>query len=284
MVSRLALGMASSLPELLLVSSFPHCRSDTVLTRAIANAYGGTLAYGITQITGSLAPWKILFLIEGLPTCCFAVVTWFFLPDSIAQARFLTDREKEVAYHFVARNQRLDVNKNQGLRLKEVWEGIKDPKSLIPGLMYFSCNVSFASLPLFLPVIISEMGSWGEATSNGLSAPPYAVCFFYIILVTFLSDHFKMRGPFCGLSGLIAGIGFIINASTTTSAVRYFSTFLSVQIFASVAILLAWTANIHATESKRAGGYTVLATLGQCGPLLGKSSTVLIRGIVLIEV
>lgn len=78
-----------------------------------------------------------------------------------------------------------------------------------------------------------------------------------------------MRGPFCALSGLIAAIGFIINATVNSSAVRYFSIFLSVQIFASVALLLAWTANIHATESKRAGGYTVLATIGQCGPVLG---------------
>ncbi len=78
-----------------------------------------------------------------------------------------------------------------------------------------------------------------------------------------------MRGPFCALSGLIAAIGFIINATSSSPGVRYFSIFLSVQIFASVALLLAWTANIHATESKRAGGYTVLATLGQCGPLLG---------------
>ncbi|KAK5734441.1 hypothetical protein LTR17_008942 [Elasticomyces elasticus] len=44
---------------------------------------------------------------------------------------------------------------------------------------------------------------------------------------------------------------------------------MAVQIFASVALLLSWTANIHATESKRAGGYVVLATVGQCGPLLG---------------
>jgi len=34
---------------------------------ALANAYGSALAYGITQIKGTLAPWKILFLIEGLP-------------------------------------------------------------------------------------------------------------------------------------------------------------------------------------------------------------------------
>lgn len=104
---------------------------------AMANAYGGALAYGITQITGTIAPWQILFLIEGLPTCAFAFFAWYFLPDGIRQATFLSDREKQVALHFVARNQRIDVGEEQGLRFKEVFEAFKDPKSFIPGFCYF---------------------------------------------------------------------------------------------------------------------------------------------------
>lgn len=87
--------------------------------------------------------------------------------------------------------------------------------------------------------------------------------------MTFASDHFKMRGPFCAAAGLISAIGFIVLATTEGAGPRYFGVFLAVLIFASVALLLAWTSNIHATESKRAGGYTILATIGQCGPLLG---------------
>lgn len=157
-------------------------------------------------------------------------------------------------------------------------------------------NVSFASLPLFLPTIISGLGTFGSAESNGLSAPPYLVsllrnfrrtddiahnilqaAFFYILIVCYLSDHFKLRGPFCGLSGLIGAIGFIIQATTTSTGPRYFAAFLSVQIFASVALLLSWTSNIHATESRRAGGFTVLYTIGQCGTLLGKLAQPLLQ-------
>lgn len=238
---------------------------------ALANAYSGALAYGIVQITGSLPPWKILFLIEGLPTCFFAIFVWFFLPDSIMTAKFLNEREKQVALHLVARNQRLDVGKTQGLRVKEVLAGFKDPKSWIPAACYFGCNVSYASLPLFVPLIINEMGTWNNAVSNGLSAPPYLLCFFYIWFICWLSDRLKKRGPFVALSALIGAIGFVILATATSVGVRYFGIFFAVQIFASVALLLAWTANNHATESKRAGSYVVLATVGQCGPLLGKS-------------
>lgn len=96
---------------------------------ALANAYGGALAYGITQIVGSLPPWKILFLIEGLPTICLAPVAFFFLPDSISTARFLTDREKAIAAHIVARNQSLDEGHKTGLRFSELFAGFKDMKS-----------------------------------------------------------------------------------------------------------------------------------------------------------
>lgn len=139
-------------------------------------------------------------------------------------------------------------------------------------LIILPSNVSFASLPLFVPTIISEMGSFDQIQSNGLSAPPYVLCFVVVILLTWLSDKMKVRGPFVAFAATVSAVGFIINATTYTTPPRYASVFLSVWIFASVALLLAWTANMHATESKRGGGYTILATIGQCGPLLGRRS------------
>jgi hypothetical protein len=235
----------------------------------MANAYGGALAYGISQIKGSLAPWKILFIIEGIPTCCLAIFVWFFLPDSLSHAKFLTQREKQIAAAAVARNQLADPDRKTGFRIKEVLLAFKDPKSLIPALMYFSINVSYASLPLFVPTIISDMGSFTKIQSNGLSAPPYLLCVFVIILTCWLSDHFEIRGPICATMAIIAAIGFIIQATSTATAARYVGVFLAVEVFCCVSLTLAWVSNIHSTESKRAGGMAILGTVGQCGPLLG---------------
>ncbi|OCK74279.1 MFS general substrate transporter [Lepidopterella palustris CBS 459.81] len=279
MTCRFFLGIAESMfgPGVPLYLSYFYPREKVgfrhgvfISGAAMANAYGGALAYGISQIRGNVAPWKILFIIEGVPTCLIATLAWFFLPDSIVATKFLNEREKAVATHFVARNQKAEEGTEKtGIRFKELLKAFKDPKSYIPGIMYFSCNVSFASLPLFVPTIISEMGAFTQIQSNGLSAPPYLLCFFTIIIICFLSDRFRMRGPFCALAALVGAIGFILQATTKSVVTRYFGVFLSVNIFASVALLLAWTANLHATESKRAGGYTILATIGQCGPLLG---------------
>lgn len=135
--------------------------------------------------------------------------------------------------------------------------------------MYFGCNVCFASLPLFVPTIISEMGAFTQIQSNGLSAPPYVLCWIAIIVCAIVSDRVQLRGPFVVGAALIAAIGYILLATQETVAVRYFGMFLATQIFVSVALILTWVGNTHATDSKRAGALAILATGGQCGPVLG---------------
>jgi MFS family permease len=134
--------------------------------------------------------------------------------------------------------------------------------------MYFSCNVCFGSLPLFIPTIISEMGTFNHQESNGLSAPPYALCFVTILACAFASDRAKLRGPFVAAAAIVS-VGYCLLGVSEGVAARYAGVFLSVQIFVSISILLPWVSSLHHTESKRAGGWAIFATLGQFGPLVG---------------
>ena len=113
------------------------------------------------------------------------------------------------------------------------------------------------------------MGAFTTIQSNGLSAPPYVVCFISIVSCAFISDRVGVRGPFVAGAGLIAAIGYILLATQTSVALRYFGLFLATIIFTSVALTLSWVANTHATDSKRAAALAILATGGQCGPVLG---------------
>ncbi|EXK88170.1 hypothetical protein FOQG_08555 [Fusarium oxysporum f. sp. raphani 54005] len=129
---------------------------------ALANAYGGVLGYAILGIRGSVAPWRCLFLIEGLPVWIVAILAWFYLPDDLLSAKFPTDREKEVASQCVGRGQTVDSQGAGGVSWAEWRSAFLDWRSYVPGLMYFSCNVCFGSLPLFIPTIISEMGTFNH--------------------------------------------------------------------------------------------------------------------------
>lgn len=231
---------------------------------AMANVYGGALAYGISHIRGSLASWRVLFLLEGLPTVILAFVTWWWLPDNIQSTRFLTKREKQIASIFVARNQQADPSGKNGFQWREALLALKEPKSFIPPLFYFGVNVSFASLPLFVPTIISQMGSFTQIQSNGLSSPPYFLTFITMLLICWLSDRLLLKGPFIVLCTLVGAIGFILLATTTRAAPRYIGVFLAIQIFVGVPLILSWVATTHSTDSKRGGAqclmYTIVST------------------------
>jgi len=256
---------------------------------ALANAYGGALAYAISQAHGSISTWRILFLIEGrssfdcsgsfffsffanmavigLPCIALATVAWFWLPDNPSKCKFLSEREREIAVE-ISMSQPGDRD-NDKFQWKQAAGALLDYRSYIPALIYFGCNVCFGSLPLFVPTIISEMGSFTTIQSNGLSAPPYILCWISIVTCAFISDRVGVRGPFVAGAGLVAAIGYILLATQTSVGLRYFGIFLATIIFTSVALMLSWVANTHATDSKRAAALAILATGGQCGPVLG---------------
>ncbi len=119
----------------------------------------GALAFGITSGHPSIANWRVLFLVEGLPNVVLAVAVFFLLPDSPETARFLTQEEKEVAKaRAILQTGREGKYRIGGINMQEALSAFKSPQTWLQPLMYFSCNVSFASLPVFLPAILTSMG------------------------------------------------------------------------------------------------------------------------------
>lgn len=135
--------------------------------------------------------------------------------------------------------------------------------------MYFSCNVSFSSLPVFLPTILTGMG-FTSIHAQGLTAPPYFVSFLMCILTTWIADRTKQRGIVIIVLSIVAGIGYIILATCKGVGVRYFAIFLAaIGVFPAISNILPWVLNNQGTDTKRGTGMALLQMVGQCGPILG---------------
>jgi MFS family permease len=100
----LAIAEAGYAPGIPFLLSFFYMREEVGLRCGIflsaaplATCFAGALAYGITKDHHDVANWRLLFLVEGLPSIAIAFVAFFFMPDSPEKARFLNDDEKEVA-------------------------------------------------------------------------------------------------------------------------------------------------------------------------------------------
>jgi MFS family permease len=106
----------------------------------LANTFAGALAYGITSGHTSIANWRLLFLVEGLPSIAMAPIAFFFLPDSPSKARFLNEDEKRVAKARGVLQAGTDKRVG-GLVWKDIGATFMDPKAWFTAACF---------LPLFL--------------------------------------------------------------------------------------------------------------------------------------
>lgn len=240
----------------------------------LATSFASSLAWLILKIAerGPIAPWRLLFLVEGFPSVVIAVVAWHIIPDGPATAKFLTQRERKVA-RLRLRRQKPTRGEKPGLKFSEVLETLTSPKSYLTAFMFFFTNMAFSSMPVFLPTIIHDMGH-SPITSQALSAPPYLVSFVIVIVTAFASDRLRNRSAFIIFHALLSAVGYILIAVAGHFELspwwRYAGIYpAAVGFFSVITIIITWTINNQESESKQGTGFAMLQLIGQCGPLVG---------------
>ncbi|KAI0017959.1 major facilitator superfamily domain-containing protein [Xylariomycetidae sp. FL0641] len=236
----------------------------------LASTFSGALAYGITSGHATIANWRLLFLVEGLPTIAMAAIAFFFIPDSPEHARCLTEDEKKIVRSRVVRQVGTSAKERiGGFKPRDVIPVLLDLKAWMCALMYFCGNVSYASLPVFLPTIIEDMG-YTSINAQGLSAPPSFVAFLFALITTWVADKTQQRCIVLTLTATVGGIGYIILATVETVGVRYFATFLaSAGVFSTMPNILALNMNNQGNDARRGISIVLTNIIGQCGPFVG---------------
>jgi len=248
----------------------------------LAASFASSLAWLIVKLStkGPIAPWRILFLVEGFPSIVVALFAWVLIPDAPGSARFLSSHERKIA---TLRLQNSKINRpmslNGTLNWRAVGETLVDPKSYITALMFFSCNVAFSSMPVFLPTIIRDMG-YSSLASQALSAPPYLVAFVVVLITASLSDRDRVRSPYLIIHALLSAVAYLaIGATghfhsyippTTHTLIRYVCIYPAVSgFFSAITLIITWTMDNRPSHEGKGTSIAILNTIGQFGPLIG---------------
>ncbi|XPS99730.1 hypothetical protein M3J09_008900 [Ascochyta lentis] len=252
----------------------------------LSSAIAGVLAWLISKLAShvSLSPWRLLFLVEGIPSMFVAYWAWSFVPDGPGVVKWLTPRQRKVAVLRLRQEKEDDgdddddqhVRRKNGINISEVVQTLRDPKCYLTAFMFFSCNVAFGSIPVFLPTIIKDMG-FESITVQGLTAPPYLVAFFVVIATAYYSDRLQTRSTFLIAHALLAASGYITIAvlghlKSPHTLSRYFALYPAIAgFFSCITVIITWTINNQDSDSKKGTGMAILNVIGQCGPLVGAS-------------
>ncbi|KAF2121440.1 SacI homology domain-containing protein [Lophiotrema nucula] len=256
----------------------------------LSASFAGALAWLITKVGehGPLSPWRLLFLIEGFPSVLIAVWAWEFIPDGPGSAKWLTPRQREVAILRLRQEKESDeedllgekhtssASGRRGVNFREVLQALKDPNCYLTAFMFFSCNIAFSSMPVFLPTIIRDMGH-SSLTAQALSAPPYLFSFVVVIATAYISDKYQTRSTAIIFHSILATLGYTTIAlsgyyASTNTTIKYLALYpAAAGFFSCITIIITWTINNQESDSKKGTGMAILNVIGQCGPLVGTS-------------
>lgn len=163
----LATAEAAFAPGIPYLLSFFYKRNELglrcgiyVSAAPLATTFAGALAYGITSGHAAIANWRLLFIVEGIPSVLLAFVAFKYMPDSADTAHFLNEEERKVA-----KTRALQQTGSEGtarigrINIRETFHALGDIKTWIPPLMYFSCNGKSDSPAVEDEIIMIVMGS-----------------------------------------------------------------------------------------------------------------------------
>ncbi|KAK9455667.1 major facilitator superfamily domain-containing protein [Dipodascopsis uninucleata] len=279
----LGIGEASFGPGVPMYLSFFYQRKEIGFRTGIfmsaaplSTAFAGTLAYFITAVADHtpIDSWRVLLFVEGIPCMIMAFVTWHYLPDRPSTAYFLNLKDKIIVRSRYRRRTEVDGEAvshagTHSFKWSEALEVLQDPKVYVTGSMFCLANIAYSSLPVFLPLILRDMG-YESITAQGLSAPPYMVAYVVVLFTTYWSDKRKSRAEFIVFLSSVSAAGYFILALSRHTLIRYASIFFVASGFYSViAMIIAWTVNNQSSESGKGTGMVMLNSIGQFGPLIG---------------
>ena len=193
----------------------------------IANAFSGLLAFGVFRIhSGSLANWRYLFVIEGSLSILFSIFALWYLPFNASQAKFLNEKEKQLAFYRIQVDSSSIVNEE--LSIRDALKIFKHPTSWIILGIEICLGVPLQSVSLYLPVIVERLG-YSTVKTNLYTVAPNITGAVMLLILGFTSDLTKIRFPFIALGFAFTMFGFVIYAVvnvTTQLHVAYFACFM----------------------------------------------------------
>ncbi|HEX3862274.1 MAG TPA: MFS transporter [Stellaceae bacterium] len=176
-----------------------------------AVAIGGPISSYLMLLDGAwgIAGWKWLFVGEALPAIVMGFVCLFYLVDSPAKAKWLTDEEKDWLAAEMERERR-EVSPHGEMGL---WQTLSNPRVLAMAVIYFGIVTASVGLVLFAPQIIKQSGLSNFATGF-VTSIPYIAGVAGMIIWGHVSDRMRERRWNLFAGCIVATIALIIAGAT----------------------------------------------------------------------
>ncbi|KAJ5578604.1 uncharacterized protein N7459_007568 [Penicillium hispanicum] len=169
----------------------------------VANIIGGLIAYGIGHIESTLPAWKFPFIIFGAATIIWGFAFVLITPSNPTKAKWLSQREKEIATLRVVQNETGIDNKS--FKMDQVKEALLDPRFWLINLLCLADTIPNGSVSAFAPLIVNGFG-FSKFSSTLLGIPSGASQVLALWISGYLASRFRGVRHFIMIGGLLVAL------------------------------------------------------------------------------
>src|SRR5712664_205015 len=151
----------------------------------------------------SISSWRWLLILEGIPAVVGGVFTYFLLPSRPAEAKFLSQDEKDWITADLAREEQEKkashkISAVQALLNKRVWH---------LGFIGFTLNTGMYSMNFWMPQLVKSLTSGISNSLIGLLVMiPHLVGLPVMVMVSLSSDRKQERRFHAAIPAVVAGV------------------------------------------------------------------------------
>jgi ACS family tartrate transporter-like MFS transporter len=219
---------------------------------------------------GGLSGWRWLLILEGAPAVLCGIISWLYLTDRPAQAKWLAPDQREwlsstLAGEQSARAARGSTRWTVALRNRDV---------LLLALAYFGGTAGQYGLGLWMPKMIQRVGDLSAAHTSLLSAIPAAFAIPVMLLCGWHSDRTGERRWHAALPRIMGGVALAAIALGSYQVSAQLPAVLALFAIASAGVVAAYPAlwaipSTFLGEAAAAAGIGLINSFGNLGGFLG---------------
>ena len=274
-IARFLLGVAeaSFFPGMIVYLTHWFRLSDRA--KAIASLYaavpaasvlGSVLAGWLLSIHWlGMVGWRWLFIVEGIPPVILGGITFFYLTDRPAQARWLSEVQRTwISQELGAEN----IAKNK-IRSDTVWQALSDRRVWMLILPYFFAHVGAQASIFWIPTFIKRLSGLPASRVALLVALPGLLGILGMLFNGWHSDRTGERRWHASIPLLCAGVAYLLIGSGSNFSASMVLLVLGGGIFFSYYPVFWSIPTMVLSETAAAASFGMINSVGHIGGFIG---------------
>jgi ACS family tartrate transporter-like MFS transporter len=214
----------------------------------------------------SMAGWRWLFVLEGVPAIIMGIVTLFYLTDWPREAKWLAADERE----WITRELELEKQAKKETAHYTIWRAFCDRRVLMLLLPYLLANTSNASAVFWLPTFIKRLSGFPSSKVAFLVLLPAIAGLFGLLINGWHSDKTGERRWHTAIPLACVGISYLLLIPASTHFPLAMTLFAMGGCFVFAYYPAFWSMpTMILSDSAAAATYGLINSVGHAGGFFG---------------